>query len=454
MPLSDEQRFPLLDERGAQNLKWLREHPHAPSWNYTCGDMLSRDDLAQVREFEAQISQKNIGWNRGQIPDWLKDYADFCLREVPFYRARISRERISSTRSEDFFDLPTVSRRELAREVWSFVPDNEPLDELVMYWTSGTTSEPLPILSHPRTTSMYLPLLQKALSLHGVSTENKENRVAIALVCAQKKTLTYYSVSSVFDNAGFVKINLNRDDWRDENDAMKFLESCAPQVITGDPVSFAELMRLQSSTRCALQPRALVSSATTLLPALKTQLETHFGCPILDLYSSNEAGIVAVACDEGFEILPSDLYIETAREDGSICDENEIGEIVVSGGRNPFLPLLRYRTGDFGSLQFRENQTPLLRDFSGRAPVLFRNAKGEVLTSIDVANALRSFALSHFAIHQNADRSLMLRVPQTSNDFELRRALKTLFGDLLLSVEEFANFDEISKTIYSSDLTM
>ncbi len=447
MSLSDEQRFPLLDEHGAQNLKWLREHPHAPIWNYACGDMLSDDSLRRVRQFSSELQQQS-GWQRGQIPHWLQKFTDFCLQEVPFYR-----NRQSSTRNDDFFSLPTTSRRDIAREAWSFVPDGQSLDELILYPTSGTTGAPLPILSHPRTTSMYLPLLEKALSLHGVALEKSSSRVAIALVCAQKKTLTYLSISSVLENAGFVKINLNRDDWRDENDAAKFLESCAPQIITGDPVSFAELMKLQSSTRCSLQPRALISSATTLLPALKNQLEVYFHCPVLDIYSTNEAGMTAVATGEGWEILPHDLYLETLRADGTPCDELEVGEIVISGGRNPFLPLLRYRTGDFGRLQFRENQMPLLLDFAGRAPVCFRDANNAVLTSVDVANALRPFTLSHFTIHQNADRSLLLCVPpNAANEADLRRALQTSFGALPLQIEAFADSDETLKTLYSSDV--
>jgi len=33
----------------------------------------------------------------------------------------------------------------------------------------------------------------------------------------------------------------------------------------------------------------------TLLPGLRQRLERRFGCPVLDIYSMNEAGPVAVA---------------------------------------------------------------------------------------------------------------------------------------------------------------
>lgn len=43
---------------------------------------------------------------------------------------------------------------------------------------------------------------------------------------------------------------------------------------------------------------------------------------------------------------------------------------MVTGGNNPFLPLMRYRTGDFCSLKI-ENGVPFLVDLEARNPVVF-----------------------------------------------------------------------------------
>ena len=47
------------------------------------------------------------------------------------------------------------------------------------------------------------------------------------------------------------------------------------------------------------------------------------------------------------------------------------GEITLTGGRNPFLPLLRYRTGDFASLDTINGHRVLL-GLEGREPVEYR----------------------------------------------------------------------------------
>ena len=61
------------------------------------------------------------------------------------------------------------------------------------------------------------------------------------------------------------------------------------------------------------------------------------------------------------------------------------GEIAVTGGRNPFVPLLRYRTGDWGRLDYGRcpcgDRMPRLLDLEGRPPVVFRRPDGSPVRS-------------------------------------------------------------------------
>src|SRR5262249_4155211 len=151
----------------------------------------------------------------------------------------------------------------------------------------------------------YLPLFEIALAACGVKIEGGR-RVSIVQVCAQRRTFTLASVMSYFESAGFAKINLNPADWNRPDDCRRFLEDCQPEVDTGDPFAFDELARLALTAR----PKALISSATTLLPGQRARLEAHFACPVIDLYALNEAGPVAFSRDAGHEVLPHDLYVE------------------------------------------------------------------------------------------------------------------------------------------------
>ena len=65
-----------------------------------------------------------------------------------------------------------------------------------------------------------------------------------------------------------------------------------------------------------------------------------YGVPVVDLYALTEAGIVAVGTDGEFEILPHDLYVEVLDEHDQPCPPGVRGEVALTGGRNPFCPLL------------------------------------------------------------------------------------------------------------------
>ncbi|MCI0487219.1 MAG: capsule biosynthesis protein CapK [Blastocatellia bacterium] len=417
LTLNDEERFPLLDSEGRRLLQWMWEHPSAPVYNHKCGDMLTGEGLRRVRQYEMELNTSPRGWAWGDLPAWVKSFVEMCLAEVPFYRKRLCS-------AEDFFAIPPCERADLDREPWSFVPDSQPLDDLIVYDTTGTTGQPLPILSHPEVSSKYLPALRAALRTRGVELEGGKGRVSIITVCAQNSTFTYATLSSFLDGAGFIKLNINPHEWRDPLDPVRFIDNCDPEIYTGDPISFMALARLPLKTR----PKALASSAMTLLPGLQKELEEHFGCPVLDIYSMNESRLIAVNTARGYEIVPHDLYVEILDREGNPCPPGVRGEVALTGGRNPFLPLLRYRTGDYAAMEFR-GTAPVLVDLEGREPVVFVTPEGELVNNIDVTYILKPFALAQFSLHQNKDRSLVFKMRGSNvNRRKVRAALLKLFG--------------------------
>src|SRR5262245_36071399 len=163
-PLTDAERFPLLTDAGRRMLVRLREHPHAPRYNYPSGERLRADGLAAVRRYAERLRVERVGWRFGEMPPWLRRFVAHCRREVPFHRER-------RDWTDDFFALPPIDRADLRREPWAFVPDSADLTDLVVYTTSGTTGQRLPVYSHPEVPNCYLPLIETALAAHGVRLE-------------------------------------------------------------------------------------------------------------------------------------------------------------------------------------------------------------------------------------------------------------------------------------------
>jgi phenylacetate-CoA ligase len=418
--VSEQDRFPLLNDAGRAMLDRLRQHPHAPRYNYHCGEKLSASGLQRVRDFAARLHERPSSWS-AEPPDWLIEYTRMCLARVPFYRNRHAGRWRGSAASVDFSAIPLIERSDLRREPWSFVPDTADISDLIVYSTSGTTGNLLKVICDPTVPACYLPLIEHALGVHGVTIEGGP-RVSIVHVAAQRSTYTLASVMSYFDFAGFAKVNLHATAWNHPESCQAFLNDCAAEVYTGDPFALEQLSHLG----LAVQPKAIVSSATTLLPALRETLEQRFACPVIDMISMNETGPIAFSIDGQHRIFPHRIYVEIIDQSGQPARWGERGEIVVTGGINPLMPLLRYRTGDFAALAL-ENGQPVLERFTGRTPVHFVRSDGDVVRSIDVVVALYDIPLPLFRLHQHRDGRLVF---QTRCDAPTARQLHDRLGDL------------------------
>lgn len=439
---TDEDRYPTLSEAGRRMLVHLREHPHAPLFRNQSGNRLTAADVTALRAFERQVLAAHPGWPPGARPAWLDAFVREVFAEVPHYRAL-------GSPPPDFLQVPVVSRADLAADIARFVPDPLPLDRLINFRTTGTTGHPLLVPSHPQVAGRYLAFHKRALRRFGIELRHGRGQVGVILLGHQRRCFTYVSVTPTMSESGLAKINLHPDDWRDPGDRGAYLEAMAPEVVAGDPISFAELLRIPAN----LCPRALLNVSMMLGTGLRAQLEARFACPVLDLYSMNEVGPLAVFDPAlgGHLLLQDRLYVEILDRDGEPVDEGARGEITVTGGFNFCLPLLRYRTGDHAALAHTPDG-PVLRGLAGRAPVRFRHAQGRWLNNIDVSHALDHLPLSHYGLHQHADGALQLRLPADAmgQAGAARQALRELLGDAPLAVLPIEAEGKIVQ--YSSDV--
>jgi phenylacetate-CoA ligase len=440
---SDAERYPTLTEAGQRMLQRLREHRHAPMFRNASGNRLTREDVEAVRAFEREVAAAVVTDQREESTPWLAEFLTRVYVDVPFYRAMGGAPRRLS-------DVPTVSRADLGHDVARFVPDSAPVERLINFRTSGTTGHPLLIASHPVVAASYLAFHRRALRRFGVTLRASNGDVGVVLLGYQRQCFTYVSVTPTLDEAGLVKLNLYPDDWRDPEDRRKYLENLSPEVVAGDPISFVELLKLGA----ALRPRALLSTSMTLLPTLRQELEATFECPVVDVYSLNEAGPIAAfdaACD-GHVLLQHRMLVEILDAAGKAVPRGQRGEVTLTGGFNFCLPLVRYRTGDFASLELRGGE-PVLIALEGRAPVRFRSHAGEWLNNIEVTHILKPLDLRQFQLHQATNGALVLRVAGLGRqEPELRAALLGLFGAEQTLVVEELDGAEGKLLQYSSEL--
>lgn len=440
-------RFPVLSEAGKAMLRHLAGHPHAPVFRNFSGHRLTRWQLQQARWRHWRLRQAVVPCPRD--PTAAPAWGEAWMRQLA---ANVPAHADLQGRRPDWRDIGTVSRADLNSALARHVPRDIPLQRLICYSTSGTTGHPLKVPSLPEVAADYQAYHARALAHFGLRAMAGRGRVGIVLAGFQQRCFTYVSVNPLQGDCGLVKLNLQPGEWRSPGDRVRYLDELAPELISGDPVSLAELAGLGLRHR----PLALLSTSMALQAGLRAALQREFGCPVLDLYSMNEVGPIGVfdPALDGFVLLQPRLHVEIVDAHGTPLPWGCHGEVTVSGGFNPCLPLLRYRTGDHARLE-PSPRGPLLRGLQGRAPVRFRSPRGVWINNVELSQALAPLALRRFALHQHADGELLLRVdshePLASIAAALRARVEARFGEpVALRIEPLVADDKLRQ--YTSEL--
>jgi phenylacetate-CoA ligase len=437
--LSNEERFPLLQDLSLLND--LIQDETAPIFNFKSGDRLLERHLKVLEDYK-QKYQDQEPIVEDCIPKWVEAYVREARQQVPFYR----------NRPDGFANQICFGKEDLRLEPWRFVHNQADVSDLLVYSTSGTTGPAMDVNFAPCTQASWLVQVESILARHHLQFSYGSDSVAVALICNQENTLTYASLSTYLQGAGILKINLNAKDWKKPEDRIAYLKKQNPEILTGDPFAFMALKDLQPD----LKPKMMLSSAMRLLPKVQKELESYFNCPVVDVYSMTECRMIACREGDAYRSIRPDLYLETADpQTGEILPFGTYGELVITGGNNPFLYLIRYRTRDFGRISIRDG-VQYIHDLEAREPLVFYRGKSQVFT-IDISRAMMDFDLIAFHLHQHKDQSLLLKV--WGDRLDISSIKKTILGlfkpEISLEIQVFsaAERNNSSKgTEYTSDI--
>lgn len=415
--LSDAERWPTLTPDGAARLASVRQHPAAPRWTHATGDRLTAEQIERTRR---------------PLPTegWLEEHLAVA-RRLPAYRRLTGLDTLA--------DFPLISRADLVDDVAAFVPLDADFSRLIHGSSSGSTGAALMIPDDIEEVARSFHLLVDLVRAQGVDWNADPARMALLNLVLQHQAFTYASVISGFEQATMARINLAGTEWPYPGARRDFLAAQDPQVISGDPSTLAEL--LSPDLVGTVRPLALFSGAMALSAPLRARLVAAFGCPVFDVYGLHETRPIGVRTDDGpFRILDRRLVVEIVDDQGKPVPDGELGEIVVTAGENPLLPLVRYRSGDHARLVELDGR-PALADLEGREHVRFRAADGSLVSSIDLTQQLQAHGALGWTIHQSADGRVAARIAQ-GDLASITTALITLLGDRV-TVEQVATLAEL-----------
>jgi phenylacetate-CoA ligase len=155
-----------------------------------------------------------------------------------------------------------------------------------------------------------------------------------------------------------------------EKDIEKMRRS-QPEIVKGYATSVYFVARKLIEKGIEMRPRAVITSAESLLPKYRRTIEEAFGCRVFDFYGSREIGAMAAECEvhSGYHISAENVLLEFVKE-GEHVAPGERGEIIATNLRNFGMPLIRYRIGDVGIPSGEHcscgRGLPLLKSLDGR----------------------------------------------------------------------------------------
>jgi phenylacetate-CoA ligase len=193
-----------------------------------------------------------------------------------------------------------------------------------------------------------------------------------------------------------------------------------PQLLYGNLSHLLQLAEWVENTGYPTTSVDLVCSSSELMsPEDEATLERAFSAPVLDVFGSSEAGLIAfrLASESKWRVLEPRVIVEVLDENRRPVSAGEVGEIVITTLTEPTSPMIRYATGDLARVESGTGSGSAglrLAAIEGRAVDSLVTADGKTLPYGPVAGsaiwatAAIARRVRQWQIHQRADRSIVV----------------------------------------------
>jgi phenylacetate-CoA ligase len=191
-----------------------------------------------------------------------------------------------------------------------------------------------------------------------------------------------------------------------------------PDFLLGYPSALgpiAEAVKARDERR--IRPRVVCTSAEVLNRDIRQVIESAFGVPVLDLYSSVEFGNVAWQCRQcGAMHINADAFIvEVVREDGTNAPPGEVGTLVCTDFDSHAMPFIRYAVGDLGMLTDESGECgcafPTMGPIQGRLVDRIKRPDGGVISPYQFTCSLeRVQGVAQYQVSQETLEKVTVRL--------------------------------------------
>ncbi|MBG1245568.1 phenylacetate--CoA ligase family protein [Nostoc sp. NZL] len=318
----------------------------APIYTHLCNIQQVTADVSLLGEHQAQ-QLKSLLTHAVQTTDFYKNYDAFGQLE----------------------DFPVVDKNMIRESFEKFESRVFKGRKLRIVQTSGSTGTPFQIVQNLNKRQRVLAELIYFNSLIGYYVGTR-----YAFVVAAGSIHRENMVSLLIKNK--VEFSLNTIDFASsEQQRLTLLKDKNIKILIGNPSVIYDLARhviAQGDTSTDFGVKGVLCVSERLYPNMRDTIQKAFDCLVLSRYSNEECGVLSHECPAcgQFHLNTASYFFETlALDRDEPTSPGTPGRIVITDLYNYALPMIRYDTGDIGSIipnDCPQFATPILYSLEGR----------------------------------------------------------------------------------------
>ncbi len=346
--------------------------------------------IALAVQFQLEQSQ---WWSPERIAEHQYHQLGLLIRHsaqtVPYYRdlfRRVGFDAAKTVTPETWRRIPTLSRRALKQHFQTLQSNAVPEDHGAVrsFDTSGSTGAP--VFVHKTELQRFFWLTntlrdhlwhKRDLSATMASIRIFDNPAEAAYPQGVSSS-RWGESSAMFATGPGHSLNLETK----VHLQVEWLRRIRPAYLLTHPSNLAALARYCLDHRISMPfLRGLRTMSETLRPEVRDLCRETWGVEIVDLYSTEEVGVIAIQSPVADELLvqAETILVEVIDEQGQPCPPGRVGRLVVTPLHAFALPLLRYEIGDLAEAGGRAacgRGLPVLARLLGRERNMVRLPNG------------------------------------------------------------------------------
>ena len=290
----------------------------------------------------------------------LKQLVSFAAREAPFWRKRLSPDAIerAGDLTEAMTTLPVLSRSDVRDHKGELRSANLPDGHQFAGERSSSGSTGMMVTISATNIAL---AVHHALTFRGYLWAGCDFERGLAVIRRQKQNKALYPKGAKLQRWGprlvfpvptgpafhLTTLNTSLDEqW-------EWLGRVQPSYLLTYP-SVARALAERAAQEGDVP--ASLDGITTIGELVDDELRMlsvkHLRAPLQDIYTSEEAGVMALQCpdSDSYHVQSESVIIEIVDEHNRACAPGEMGRVLVTTLMNYATPLLRYDIGDFAQV--------------------------------------------------------------------------------------------------------